>query len=617
MNTAPGIAADVERFGRFIVLKQLGQGGMGALSLGYDPESLRIVVLKRIRRARRDETELEARFRDEIAITSKLHHPNLIEVIDSGMVGDDRYLALEWIAGKDLDWLSERMRRYSITAPLPVLVFVVRELCRALDYAHGIAGLGFIHRDISPANIVISYDGRPCLIDYGMALSSLKTVKTEVGIRAGTRGFLSPEQRNGESLDVRTDLFSLAAVFWLLVAGRPLYNPFQLDDEPGTCRLSSLVDVPLMIDEWAAQAVSSDRNRRFQTAAAMAAPLDAYLALNPTTVDDVAKFIATLAPVDKETHEREAPLLLQHGEALARLSRQATLQLKPAEAHKVHEPTPSPPAAPSPPTTAPRTAVLPRMDTRRPPEDGTILTDPDPLRRRPRRRLAIIAASLAATSVVLIALIILSKTKTTSPPTRPTALDTPVAVVKVTPVPVSPTEPPAEPAPPPHSATPNRPPIQRAPRRPGAQAPVIDNTPPPSIAPTPAITTAPIHETTTTRPETGTTPELRQKLAMANQLAIEGQTERARSAFVELENDSRARHEALLGHAQLAVSHGMFDEAIETASRALKSGADKHAALLLRARAELRAGRTADARRDYQAILETDPTNAEAQRALR
>ncbi len=616
MNTAPGIAANVERFGRFLVLKQLGQGGMGALSLGYDPESLRIVVLKRIRRARRDETELEARFRDEIAITSKLHHPNLIEVIDSGMVGDDRYLALEWIAGKDLDWLSERMRRYSITAPLPVLVFVVRELCRALDYAHGVAGLGFIHRDISPANIVIAYDGRPCLIDYGMALSSLKTVKTEVGIRAGTRGFLSPEQRNGESLDVRTDLFSLAAVFWLLVAGRPLYNPFQLDDEPGTCRLSSLVDVPLMIDEWAAQAVSSDRNRRFQTAAAMAAPLDAYLALNPTTVDDVAKFIATLAPVDKETHEREAPQLLQHGEALARLSRQATLQLKPAEAPKVHEPTPSPPA-PSPPTTALRTAVLPRMDTRRAPEDRATLLLTDPIR-RPGRRLAIVAASLAATSVVLIALFILSKTKTTSPPIRPAALDTPVAVVKVTPVPVSPTEPPPDPAPPPQSATPaNRPQTQRAPRRPGAQAPVID-TPPPSIAPTPAITTAPpIHETTTARPETGPTPELRQKLAMANQLAIEGQTERARSAFVELENDSRARPEALLGHAQLAVSHGMFDEAIETASRALKSGADKHAALLLRARAELRAGRTADARRDYQAILETDPTNAEAQRALR
>ncbi len=329
MSAATLSAGEVERFGRFIVLKPLAQGGMGAVTLSYDPDAKRLVVLKRIRPARRGEAELVVRFGDEIALTSKLHNPNLIALVDSGKIGDELFLALEWVAGQDLATISDRSRRYSIPIPLPVLALIFRDLCRALHYAHGVAGLGFVHRDISPANIVVSYDGRPCLIDYGMALSTLKTTNTEPGILAGTRGFLSPEQRDGKPCDLRTDLWALGAVFWFLVAGRHVYNPFQADENPGDVRLSSIVDVPVLIDAWSTQAISTDPADRFQTAEAMAAPLDLYLRTSPARPPGtVAAFVGLIAPRDREKYPQEAPELLARGEALARLARQTTVQLR-------------------------------------------------------------------------------------------------------------------------------------------------------------------------------------------------------------------------------------------------------------------------------------------------
>ena len=212
------------RFGPYALAKPLARGGMGALYLAVrgSEAQARVCVIKTVLPHLADKEYLQ-RFRDEGKVVVQLSHENLVPVFDSGQVGGEIYLGMNFIDGKDLRAIWNRCAKKGVAFPMDVAVFIVRELARGLDYAHTFGDIKLVHRDISPPNVLLSYDGSVKLTDFGLASSTLKMEKTAPGIIYGKVSYMSPEQARGEALDGRTDQFAAGIILWELLTGRQLY----------------------------------------------------------------------------------------------------------------------------------------------------------------------------------------------------------------------------------------------------------------------------------------------------------------------------------------------------------------------------------------------------------
>ena len=197
------------RFGPYVLLKPLARGGMGALYLALrGPEdAAKLCVIKTVLPHLADKEYLQ-RFRDEAKVVVRLSHGNLVPVFDSGLVGGEIYLAMDYVEGKDLRATWNRCAKKGIAFPVDVAAHIVKELARGLHYAHGFGDIKLVHRDVSPPNVLLSYSGEVKLTDFGLAASTLKLEKTAPGIIYGKVSYMSPEQARGEQLDGRTDLYA-------------------------------------------------------------------------------------------------------------------------------------------------------------------------------------------------------------------------------------------------------------------------------------------------------------------------------------------------------------------------------------------------------------------------
>ena len=154
--------------------------------------------------------EYLARFRDEAKIVVQLNHDNLVPVFDAGEIDNKLFLAMDFVEGRDLRAVWNRCAQKSVAFPVDVAVYICREICRGLDYAHQFEKLSLVHRDVSPPNILMSFSGGIKLTDFGLALSSMKMEKTAPGVVYGKISYMSPEQAKGEKLDGRSDQYALA-----------------------------------------------------------------------------------------------------------------------------------------------------------------------------------------------------------------------------------------------------------------------------------------------------------------------------------------------------------------------------------------------------------------------
>ena len=197
------------KFGKYHLLGPLAQGGMGALYLAVtgDRGLERLMVIKTVLPHLAD-AEYVARFRDEAKVVVKLSHGNLIPVFDAGLVGGELFLAMDFVEGRDLRAVWNRCAKKQVAFPIDVAVYIVKELCRGLAYAHSFPDLNLVHRDISPPNVLVSYTGEVKLTDFGLASSTLKLEKTAPGIIYGKVAYMSPEQARGEKLDGRSDMYA-------------------------------------------------------------------------------------------------------------------------------------------------------------------------------------------------------------------------------------------------------------------------------------------------------------------------------------------------------------------------------------------------------------------------
>ncbi len=223
---------EVSPFGRFYLLDRMATGGMAEIFRaktfgdgGYE----NLMVIKRILPHISDNEEFIEMFIDEARVCAALTHPNIVHVHDFGQIGAHYFLAMEYIEGSDVRRMLRKLARSGRKLPARYAAFIAREAALGLHHAHTReegedAAFGIIHRDVSPANVLLSFEGRVKIVDFGIAKAMSNAYQTRDGVLKGKFDYMSPEQADGEALDPRSDLFALGIVLWEMVTGRRLFK---------------------------------------------------------------------------------------------------------------------------------------------------------------------------------------------------------------------------------------------------------------------------------------------------------------------------------------------------------------------------------------------------------
>jgi serine/threonine protein kinase len=218
--------------GKYQILELIARGGMAEVykAKSYGVEGFeKILVIKRILSRLSRNREFVEMFINEAKISVHLNHTNIVQVFDLDVHEGNYYIAMEYVHGMDLAFVQRRLAKRSTPIPVELLAFVISEVAKGLDYAHRRRGpnmepLNIVHRDISPQNVLISYEGEVKVTDFGIAGAKDVIEKKEDGFVRGKFAYMAPEQALGEPLDARADIFSLGVVMYELASG---HNPFR------------------------------------------------------------------------------------------------------------------------------------------------------------------------------------------------------------------------------------------------------------------------------------------------------------------------------------------------------------------------------------------------------
>jgi serine/threonine protein kinase len=290
---------------------------MGELHLAYAGRAdlKKLCVIKTILGHLADE-EFINRFVDEAKVVVRLSHGNVVPVFEAGQVEGQYFVVMEFIEGRDLRDVWNRLISEERRCPLEIALYIVREICRGLSYVHNFEDLHLVHRDVSPPNVLLSYTGEVRLTDFGVATSTIKLQKTAPGILLGKLSYMSPEQAKNEPVDARADVYSAGVILWELLTGQRLFpadrsqlERYEQAIKPAL-RPPSLVDksLPPTLDLIALRALSPRREGRYADAELMRRELASALAkVSPTT--DAVSVQALLkelygSEIDREREER-------------------------------------------------------------------------------------------------------------------------------------------------------------------------------------------------------------------------------------------------------------------------------------------------------------------------
>jgi eukaryotic-like serine/threonine-protein kinase len=268
----------MDAFGKYTLLRKIGTGGMAEVFLARTTVAqglAKILVIKKIHPAFARSRQFVAMFVDEAKIALGLNHPNIVQVFDFGAVGETYFLAMENVEGMDLLRLLQAGAQHRRRLPHGLAAYIVQQVAKGLDYAHRKADefgepLGIVHRDISPQNVLLSWDGAVKIVDFGIARA--RDVHEDEGVIKGKFAYMSPEQARGELVDCRSDVFSAGILLYELVCARPLFAgkgkealelvkagaiPRPRDHAPG---------LPESLERTILRALAFHRADRFQTA---------------------------------------------------------------------------------------------------------------------------------------------------------------------------------------------------------------------------------------------------------------------------------------------------------------------------------------------------------------
>ena len=304
-------------FGRYLLLERLAIGGMAEVWLAeVRGEPGRRYAVKRLLPTLADDPAFVTMFLDEARIGAQLDHPGIVPVHDLGREGAGYFMAMDYLAGQDLRALLARLRHDGSRLPVALSAFVLAEAARALDHAHRALGhdgtpLHVVHRDLSPANVLLGYDGRVAVIDFGIAQAAFRAHR-EGAVLRGKFGYLSPEQVRGLPVDRRADVFSLGAVLHELLTGHRLFHgPSDLavlervraaQVRPPSERNPA---VPPALDAVVLSALARDPAERLPWASALAEALAPFA--DPRGRASLAQELATRFPAELAEERARAP----------------------------------------------------------------------------------------------------------------------------------------------------------------------------------------------------------------------------------------------------------------------------------------------------------------------
>ena len=266
---------------RYEILELLGEGGMGAVYKASDRELDRIVALKVIRPDMAASPEILARFKQELILSHKVTHRNVIRIYDLGEAEGVKFITMELIEGRNLQSLLKERTRLSPDEA----VDITRQVCQALEAAHSV---GIIHRDLKPQNIMVDGDGRVVVMDFGLARTVRGNGLTQSGAFLGTIEYMSPEQALGTELDQRSDIFALGLILYELLSGE---LPFAADSaivslikrtKEAAIPVSKVIaTIPRALDAIVARCLERDLNYRYQKVAEVLADLENWQGQKP------------------------------------------------------------------------------------------------------------------------------------------------------------------------------------------------------------------------------------------------------------------------------------------------------------------------------------------------
>jgi serine/threonine-protein kinase len=283
---------------------ELARGGMGTVELALKKEGTfsRLVAVKRLLPAHRDDAQFRSMFLDEARLAGLVRHPNVVSVTDVGQDESGPYLVMEYVEGVALTAVVANATKRNALLPVQLVVRIATEVARGLHAAHELTAhdgtsLRIVHRDVTPQNILLGYDGQVRVADFGIAKAYGRSSRTSTGLLKGKVGYLSPEQLRFREPDRRSDLFALGVVLFEMLSGRRLYAGDDLEvarrilDEPPPDILEHRDDVPPELVELTFALLAKDPDERPATALEVARTLDAITTAlvaeeDPITVAD-------------------------------------------------------------------------------------------------------------------------------------------------------------------------------------------------------------------------------------------------------------------------------------------------------------------------------------------
>ncbi|WP_205519784.1 serine/threonine-protein kinase [Pyxidicoccus caerfyrddinensis] len=362
----------IETYGRYQLLKRLATGGMAQIYLARrpGPDGEKLLVVKRILPHLTENDDFVKMFLDEARIAARLNHANVVQIFDLGAQDDSFFIAMEYIHGEDLRKLWRHSESRGMPLPVPLVCRILIEASAGLDYAHKRTDpttgrpLGIVHRDVSPQNILVTFDGGVKVVDFGIAKAADQATITRSGVLKGKYSYMSPEQAAGLRVDCRSDIFALGVVLYELLTGMRLFkrtSDIQTLSAVSECRVlppsQVTTRVPQDLDAIVLKALAKDPADRYQEAAQLQAALEAWLAANrqPSSPAHLSAYMKEL-----------------YAERLAAEARSGEVQVEDSEA-------PSPP--PRADASSRRTGLRPAPRSGPVPEDATAALRPRPSRR--------------------------------------------------------------------------------------------------------------------------------------------------------------------------------------------------------------------------------------------
>ncbi len=276
---------------KYILFDTLGVGGTAEIFRGKlirDKGFEKLIVIKKLLNHLTDDQKMVSHFIDEARLAALLQHDNIVCIYDFGNIGNEYYIAMEYLFGKDLFAVMKKVQKGGKTIPVEYALFITSKICDAMAYAHELRDLNnrpihIIHRDLTPHNIFLTYEGKVKVIDFGIAKNELQESRTQVGVVKGKVSYMSPEQVAGDDIDSRSDIFSIGILLYEMLSGKKLYtgNTAQLIQQALDADFTPLnkiaPDLPVEVYDIVDKALQKDLTKRYQKCRDMQSDIENYL----------------------------------------------------------------------------------------------------------------------------------------------------------------------------------------------------------------------------------------------------------------------------------------------------------------------------------------------------